>query len=346
MLRIFILAFLIFCARSIASAQIDTVYSDANEEPLRLFVLGNRLYITTVNEVRWINHNQKNSIPTSIFSSFSEWGDMVVFGGEIYIVQFRNGKILKFNPMDSIPSLTGVVPGLLGPNGLALDSNWLYFSESLRGTIRRVNLTIRNFTPQLIADSLNFPGPMLIHNRNLYVSEIGGDKVTKLSLDTLGISSAFISSIDKPMGLEEKNDTLYICEYDSSRIVKTSLLGSGGPLITVLDSVGEPTGLEFIGKDLFIADHQRGYVLKLLNTIVNNHNFKFKKSHLYPNPANEAVYISNREKAIHYRLFDFQGKLLSQRKLHPNQAIDVSGLSKGIYFIQLENEEMRKLIKL
>lgn len=66
---------------------------------------------------------------------------------------------------------------------------------------------------------------------------------------------------------------------------------------------------------------------------------------LYPNPAQETVFISKNEKDI-VRLYDLNGKLLIETK---NRQIDISSLSKGIYFVVLSNEKgrsMKKLIKM
>jgi len=61
---------------------------------------------------------------------------------------------------------------------------------------------------------------------------------------------------------------------------------------------------------------------------------------IYPNPANEFVYIKNNgSRLISVELFDIYGKLIQSYKNFQQDVLDVSQLSSGLYLIRLENEE-------
>jgi hypothetical protein len=69
---------------------------------------------------------------------------------------------------------------------------------------------------------------------------------------------------------------------------------------------------------------------------------------LYPNPANEKLYLKNSNyNNATILIFDLQGKKVLDRKVD-SESIDISNLNKGIYVIKLvwsENIIITKLIK-
>jgi hypothetical protein len=55
----------------------------------------------------------------------------------------------------------------------------------------------------------------------------------------------------------------------------------------------------------------------------------------YPNPANTILFIKTEDNSLsQYQIFNSIGQVMKQGKLTEN-SVDVSGLTKGIYFIQL-----------
>jgi hypothetical protein len=59
---------------------------------------------------------------------------------------------------------------------------------------------------------------------------------------------------------------------------------------------------------------------------------------IYPNPAREWFSIESSLKDPHYTLIDLSGKIICQGKAE-NNAINVSGLEKGVYMLKLNNSE-------
>ncbi|HKI88410.1 MAG TPA: T9SS type A sorting domain-containing protein [Draconibacterium sp.] len=56
---------------------------------------------------------------------------------------------------------------------------------------------------------------------------------------------------------------------------------------------------------------------------------------IYPNPANNYIYISNINKPAHFELFTMNGKKVMMNKLAGNAQIQVSHLKPGMYFYRL-----------
>jgi hypothetical protein len=61
---------------------------------------------------------------------------------------------------------------------------------------------------------------------------------------------------------------------------------------------------------------------------------------MYPNPTNNGLVNFNEK--VNAQVFDMQGKLMKEF-VKQNQ-IDVSNLTKGIYFIKIENSVTKKLV--
>lgn len=70
---------------------------------------------------------------------------------------------------------------------------------------------------------------------------------------------------------------------------------------------------------------------------------------LYPNPANERLFIRMKEKFCNIEITDIRGNIIMKSTVEPTTGIDISNLAKGCYFVSLqENQKIikRKLIKL
>ena len=72
-----------------------------------------------------------------------------------------------------------------------------------------------------------------------------------------------------------------------------------------------------------------------------------KEVHIYPNPANDEIYIKNAQ-GTNIKIIDLQGRvLISDYCSDNNTQIDVSYLSKGVYFVQIivdNNIKTKKII--
>lgn len=80
----------------------------------------------------------------------------------------------------------------------------------------------------------------------------------------------------------------------------------------------------------------------------NNPNYITSNIVLYPNPATNFIHLDGVEDTIKVAIFDLNGKLIKEFNYTKNQEISVSGISKGVYGIVIENQnkqiEVKKLI--
>lgn len=79
------------------------------------------------------------------------------------------------------------------------------------------------------------------------------------------------------------------------------------------------------------------------NMGVNDFQSTAPKFILYPNPANSIVQIMQANEQTHYRVTDLNGKEIMNNK---GSRIDVSGLSKGLYFLKIRSEHRTVVKKL
>lgn len=73
---------------------------------------------------------------------------------------------------------------------------------------------------------------------------------------------------------------------------------------------------------------------------------KYTVATFYPNPAKSSLNFITESDALVVTIFTIDGKLLIHQALH-NERLDISHLSSGLYFVQMENEfgtEVKKLI--
>ena len=76
---------------------------------------------------------------------------------------------------------------------------------------------------------------------------------------------------------------------------------------------------------------------------ITEYNSKIK---LYPNPANDKIYIESQLMNHNAEIFDINGKLILSKLIDSDVAtIDVSNLTTGIYFIKISNEVVGKFVK-
>ncbi|NMH86276.1 CotH kinase family protein [Flavivirga algicola] len=79
---------------------------------------------------------------------------------------------------------------------------------------------------------------------------------------------------------------------------------------------------------------------------VNENNSKENKVSIFPNPIKDKIYIANINYLAdkEYKLFNFSGKLINQGNIKEN-FIPIKNLEKGYYFMVLDNETYKLLVK-
>jgi len=70
-----------------------------------------------------------------------------------------------------------------------------------------------------------------------------------------------------------------------------------------------------------------------------NNAFSNNSFSVFPQPASNQIEIETNETIQSYKIFDLNGKILSEENYLNNKIIDVANLPKGIYLLQLLNNK-------
>ena len=66
---------------------------------------------------------------------------------------------------------------------------------------------------------------------------------------------------------------------------------------------------------------------------------------VYPNPFEDLIYLSDANQIFTYNLYSIEGKMIKSGEIKDGK-LNLQQLSKGIYLLQLQNNEFTKTIKL
>lgn len=70
-----------------------------------------------------------------------------------------------------------------------------------------------------------------------------------------------------------------------------------------------------------------------------------QKISLFPNPAQQNVFLQFEGQPVLFRIYTPEGKVWKQGTIAPLQALDISMLPSGIYFIQAETQNGVKTLR-
>ena len=106
---------------------------------------------------------------------------------------------------------------------------------------------------------------------------------------------------------------------------------------------GDGTYGAYIGVDqtgsIEFEEYSTSFTASLDDTLNNN-------IHIYPNPAQDYVFIDNANIDDNVNVFNVVGKRVMSFKIETeNQAVDITDLKSGIYFLRLNNGLATKLLK-
>jgi len=101
------------------------------------------------------------------------------------------------------------------------------------------------------------------------------------------------------------------------------------------------TIVEKLSKDKYQISYDSGFSWQL----INNETIEFANIDIYPNPAQDAIYLSLKWKNTNNRytimIYDANGNKQRILSFDENDKIDVSGLNHGVYTLQLFSNEKK-----
>ena len=230
----------------------------------------------------------------------------------------------------------GLKPSVGGNHSQSLYGTYLPFVEermSIESPIQ-VSLSDYTYTDKLLSAKVNIASLSPIKNKNLVLRAVlteshiqyeWQDQTEINAMERLMFGGAAGSAID----LADKNDNLTI----SYTIDPSWVLGELKLVVFVQDTVT---------KEIFNGDMQ---------VPLSIHEYNNEKLGIFPNPARDAVYITNPASASQGSLLatvsDLMGRIMiTSQDINQNSKIDVSRLNNGFYLIKLTDGERTWFAKL
>lgn len=135
--------------------------------------------------------------------------------------------------------------------------------------------------------------------------------------------------------------SLNALNWNNGTFTANNVLNNGADYLTITDNVGTGVNLLPYETKVIQLDKTTG-----LNEVFAKTNFT-----IFPNPSNENINISMEgirlKPSYQVQIFNAVGELVLTENIQSNQTnnINIEQLSKGIYFVKLDNGTVKKLIK-
>ncbi|WP_172277835.1 PQQ-dependent sugar dehydrogenase [Chryseobacterium sp. LAM-KRS1] len=134
----------------------------------------------------------------------------------------------------------------------------------------------------------------------------------------------------------------FFADYCSNQI---GMLSSDNSITWTTSYSGN--GFSTFGQDnqngLYVAGVNSGKIYKITSgTLSTQENNNLAKIKVYPNPASKKVFIDGiKEQKLSVEIINSEGRLMNQLKIGNDNSIDISGLSPGVYYINLKSGELK-----
>lgn len=98
----------------------------------------------------------------------------------------------------------------------------------------------------------------------------------------------------------------------------------------------------FASGNIIISDIERGLFIVRKNATLASTEFETKTFKIYPNPAKNNFSIQSNIEIQNIELYNSIGQMV--KKFAQRTTYDISDLSKGIYFVRINNANTKKII--
>ena len=208
-----------------------------------------------------------------------------------------------------------------------------------QGILYKMDLTVNPPVANPILTALNGPGEILLVGNDLYITQFGGEKVSKIDItDPNPTAVDVVVGLGGPFNLLLNGDFIYVTEF-SGGAIKRFNYNDANPVATLVTAgVVTPNGLAINGTDLFISERTPGKISKFDLTILNVPVFNASEEIvLFPNPSENGFQLSGLKEETAYTIVSVAGQVVASGIVFSEEKINAEKLSNGLYFIKLEN---------
>jgi len=159
--------------------------------------------------------------------------DIVVFGQHLYWANATGGCTESGSCNGSIGEAnldgTGLNENFIPTNtayGLAIDGQYIYWSNFGTGTIGRANLDGSGVDQSFITGASS-PDGVVVDGQNIYWSNNGANTIGEANLDGTGVNQKFIAAPNGPEGMAIDSQYVYWVNHGNGTIGRANLDGTG-----------------------------------------------------------------------------------------------------------------------
>ena len=144
------------------------------------------------------------------------------------------------------------------------------------------------------------------------------------------------------------NGVYFFADYCSQEIGMLSYNSDSDSWGMYLDSPNASGSWVTFGEDIngemYIASINGG-LYKITNAALGLNSVSQTKLEIYPNPTDGILFLKNYNQPIELIIYDINGRIVLEYKNYSLEQINLSELDKGIYFIQIDDSSIQKIIK-
>ena len=255
--------------------------------------------------------------------------------------------------------------------GTFVDLNWIGVTSFTVTSSSPVLIAFDNLSVYPVSSEVNFGWETAVDNGDNTTESIDGITLTTSTPDGLGITD-FSDILGTNANVASTNTTSTVTfSFDQAVAVNyiiplelsgadpdftfTPTGGTNMPVTVSMSGAAAPgtfVDLNWIGVTSFTVTSSSPVLIafdnlsvRALQTLSIPNNFKVQKAIVYPNPVESILRIKNVSDVKSINLYNNLGQKILQTK---SQSIDVSNLSKGLYFVKINTSagsETRRIIK-
>lgn len=335
----------------LVTAQVIDVATSLNR-PQLMEVKDNFLYVAQSQSgvISKIDITDSTYTSTDIITGLNNPIGLKILGDELYVTELYANRIFKVDLTD--PNLTqiDILTNIDRPSGIEIIGNELFFTvaSTSNDKLMKVDLTDPNKIVTQVLGGLQDPVDIAALGNEIYVSEFLGNRIVKIDVvsPNFGKVDVVTGGLNGPVALHFIGNELYVANYNSDAVVKVNV-GQSLPILSTVnvESVTAPYGLIFDGNNMYVSDFDTKVVTFNIFPVATTPVQTEKQWSVFPNPAQEALQIQGLNIEQQYTIIDVTGRILQTGVINSNQNISIQKLTKGMYFIRLENGAVEKFMK-
>ena len=82
-----------------------------------------------------------------------------------------------------------------------------------------------------------------------------------------------------------------------------------------------------------------GYGIPFIDIVLSSDPYEVSETNIFPNPTTNLLYLQSKNLNTSFKVIDFQGREVTSGAEFPSNGLDVSGLSNGIYILEIESAQ-------